>query len=431
MKKLFFLFCLVLPGFFAFPESSPTLPVDLSLQKWKVPQGGAELSAETDVADLPAGSVALHLVAPPKGFVYTASGQLPENLQEMSSFGFRVFRGAEAGKSSTIDVNFYEQGGRANFWRKITFDHQGWKEIRIPLAWMRWGKDATPNWKNIRQLGIYCRDDLDIYLTDFSFHPGPSRPTTAELQQLAFQDEAENAVAVESDQMLLLTDKTGADSDAIEAWVAKHLAVVQRDFPSLQADPIRKPVLIVFAGEKDYRQFPPRFADMHNSEMSMPTSGGYTFMGVATSFWNERYGAERPVFGHEFIHAWLELAAGLPSGSGDWVQEGIANYVQIEVTPQENLGEIILMGIEDENLHLPLQALCSGKQVPMNRYWQALSFIRFLKEKYPEQLPELFAAIQETRKTDLALHLNILGTDWPGLTREWKAWCRETYAPVP
>lgn len=401
-------------------QPSETVPVPLPLDVWKAPQGDAVLEEEKD---------GLRLQAGPQGFVYTAAGHLPENLQEMSQFRFRVYRDPRAEGESTLEVKFYERGGKAHFWRKITLDHSGEKEITVPLAWMRWSGSRTPDWRKVQQLGFYCRDKLDVQIGSFAFtrDENGASPSVEELRKLAFPDPQTESVTVEEEQMRLLTDKRSADSEALDAWLKKHLDVLHRDFPFLEADPLRKPVLVVFARRKDYRDFPPRFAAMHNSGMSRPDSGGYTFMGVATSFWSEKYGAERPVFGHEFIHAWLELAAGFPSGSGDWIQEGIANYVQIEVTPQQNLGQIILNGIADENQHLSLRELCSGKRVPMNRYWQALSFIRFLTEQAPGELPALFAAIQQSGETDLDLHLDILDTDWPSLEKAWKDWCRKTY----
>ena len=49
-----------------------------------------------------------------------------------------------------------------------------------------------------------------------------------------------------------------------------------------------------------------------------------------------------------------------------------------------------------------------------------MSFIGYIRERYPETLPVLFNAISESIKTDLNLHLDILETDWPTLTEEFK-----------
>jgi hypothetical protein len=109
---------------------------------------------------------------------------------------------------------------------------------------------------------------------------------------------------------------------------------------------------------------------------------------IATAGWDPEKGSLRPVFLHEFVHSFFELSAGLPQ-EGGWVQEGLASYYQLQFHPQADLAKIVQAGLRDPKSHLPLKDLCSGKRIPTNRYWQAMTVWQFLLStpKYREKLP--------------------------------------------
>jgi hypothetical protein len=164
--------------------------------------------------------------------------------------------------------------------------------------------------------------------------------------------------------------------------------------------------------------------------MEPPKADGFTFMGCATGSWKESYGTLRPTYTHEFVHALIARAALLQNRT-EWFQEGLANHYQLLLHPQQGLGDVVMKGVETPGWHLPLQRLCDGDRIPVNRYWQAVTIVEMLlvSPRYRDRLADLLRAFQAAGSTDLEPHLEpILGVDWDGFTADWRVYCRATYA---
>lgn len=389
----------------------------VALPKAELPDGGG-----------PAG-FGVELKSEGGGGLFSKPGKLPADLLKTAEVELWVFRSADEAKAhptGVIEVQFLEAGRTARFFRKVELTHTGWKKFELPLRWFRWS-GGVPRWDRVDRLGLYFREPaavrIDGIALDRSADPRGALLSPADLLPLAFAGAKAGSVQQQvSEQRAILTNCPQFDVAAFDKHLAAVDAAVLADLPFLAA-PSNRPTLLVFATEAEYRQFTPRLAERLNSRAESPRSGGYTLHGLATSYWLPDADRPRPVFTHEYVHSLLSLRAGLDN-SGEWLQEGLANYYQLRFHPQD-LRAIVAAGLADANQRLPLEELASGKPVPSNRYWQAVTLIELLyTDKYRGKLPKLFAALAAAGSTDLGPHLTpILGTDWAGLTADWRKHC--------
>jgi len=374
------------------------------------------------------------------GGLYCKPGPIPTDWRKFSEVSVWVYRSAEEVKArpkSTIEFQMYEADGRARFWRKVEVDHTDWKRVSAPLKWFR-RSGRIPQWDRVDRFGVWFRSAAAVSLDNFALTVAPegetgTRASGREICELAFPDEdAKNIRIGKSRHVRVFTNHAQLDMEKLTDHLDKVTATVFEKLPFLTApeQPVR---LVVFSTVEQYRAFPPRLAQKLASAAAPPSASGFTLCGIATSSWNPTYGTLRPVYTHETPHALLAATARL-ANSGEWLQEGMANYIQMIFHPQNDLEKIVLSGIADPKKHLPLKDLCSGRPIPMNRGWQALTVVRMLAEdeSYREHLPALIAGMQGSGSTQLEPHLKApLGTDWETLTEDWKAYCRRTYGDDP
>ncbi len=385
-------------------------------------------------ADLPGGQI-LEVQAAAKTFVRT--GAMPRDLSRDEELVFWVHRTADEARVhpvSTLEAWLLDRDGRRGFWSKVELAHEGWKEIRVPLAWCRWKDNAaTPQWDDIGHVGFYFRDPATITLDNIALvDRDPQRGAAlrmAELMPVAFPDAKPADVRVrESPRWSIATDAPELDLAQLDAHFARIEELVAADVP---LDPrAAQPILFVIHRKvEDYRRFPPRFGAKMNSTVAAPTSNGLTFGVISCSSWDERQGTIRSVYTHEFVHGLLTSRGGL-GNHGEWLQEGLASWVQLRVHPQVNLGEIVTKGLANPAWHLPLPELTSGKKIPTDRYWQAATLVECLMkhELFAPRFPELLKAIRASGSSNLEPHLaGILKTDWDRLTGDWRKFCAEKY----
>lgn len=366
--------------------------------------------------------------------LYSKPNLLPGDLRSAAEVELWIFRSADEAKkhpASNLELQFVEGDGRTRFFRKLEVSHTGWKKFEVPLRWFRWGENRIPRWEKVSRFGVWLRDpaelQIDAVVLERGKGPQASEVEAQELAQMAFPGvAAEKIFALDTPQRLVLTDAPQFKL----AEFGKHLdlvdAEIQKTLPFL-GDPAQRPKLVVFSTEADYRAFTPRLAARLNAQAEAPRSGGYTLHGVATSYWQGEQ--PRPVFTHEYVHSVLSMRADFDNRS-EWLQEGLANHLQLRFHPQE-IGGIVRGGLADPAQRLPLEELASGKPLPTNRYWQAVTLVELLlgEKKYSEKLAEYFAAVAKSGSTDLGPHLQpIFATDWPGLTADWRDFCERKYA---
>lgn len=369
---------------------------------------------------------------------FTRPGRTPGNWPQVREVSFWVYRSPDEAKRqprSSIEVQFVERDGRSRFWRKIDLDHEGWKRVSAPLAWFRWGGNRVPRWQEVDRLGVYFRDEARLWIDNIGIAAGDKQqgaePTDEQLIALAFPGKTvEQVKQLRTERVCILSDATDLEPEKLADHLAKVAAAMQADLPFLKA-PSPAPRLFVFSSREAYQAFIPRLAEQLASQGSPPQSDGFTTQGMATSFWDPRQGTLRPVYTHEFVHAWIGNCA-LLDNRGEWFHEGLATMYQLRFHPQANIAALVTQGINDRQAQLPLEKLCNGEKIPTNRYWQAGTLVELLvtQDKYRPALEKLIAALQNAGSTDLGPHLQpVLSTSWDQITSDWLDHCRTKYAP--
>lgn len=403
---------------------------------WNQPTGEARLSWEKALVDeaapadedKPAGQ-ALRIKGPAKGFAYTKRDLLPANLADQEIFAMQI-RGHGGNAPATIEVQFIEPDGKSKFWRKVEVADQEWRELRLPLKYFRTSGTRLPQWDRLRFFGLYLRTPAEFSVDNLRFVSRPGANAclgVPDLREIAFGDRPEARLQAGTN-WLVLTDCADLDLAEMSGRLQKLADDLRRDF-AFFPPPATPPTLIIFAHEQHYRDFPLRLAGRFNSQAERAGSDGYTMMGIATSYWDPQKGARRPVYYHEFVHSWMEKA-GRFADDGGWLHEGIANYYQLQLFPQSNFNKLVQEGLTKENFRLPLRELCSGRRIPVNRYWQALTVVDLLLNQppYSQKRRALLEAFREGNSTDLNLYLEkILETNWDAFEKDWKAFCRQRY----
>lgn len=401
---------------------------------WNQPSGNAKLSWEK----VPAGESgptgqSLRIQGPARGFVSTRQNRLPAGLAAQEAVVMRV-RGYGGDTPVIVEIQFLEADGISKFWRKVEIGGGPWREVRLPLRYFRTAGTRLPQWERVRCFAFFLRTAADFSVDDIRLVSRPgvtAHLSVADLSETAFGD-APGVRRQSGTNGVVLTDCAELDLGVLTHRLQALAGELQAAFPFFQP-PATPPALIVFAGEESYRDFPLRLASRLDSQAARAGSGGYTLMGIATSHWDPRKGAGRPVFYHEFVHAWLEKA-GRFDCDGGWLQEGIANYYQLKLFPQADFSEIVRNGLTKENFRMPLRELCNGRRIPGNRYWQALTVVDWLFYHPPrnQKTRALLEAFQERNSTDLNGFLEtVLESNWEALEQEWQTFCRQRYLPPP
>ncbi len=416
------------------PRGGAAEPLGIeSTAAWNPPQGAGQLQTVAPPVARPTGPAqALKLTAEKGAFVYTRSGRLPADLAQAESLSFWVYRAPteQSGSSNhpVLEVQFLEADGKAKFWRRVDITASGWSRQNVPLRYLAWSPQRSPRWDNVRHLGLYARTPATLWIDSLEIErcAGTNAVLAAdELAGLAFPSGAVRRL--EQAEGVILSDAADLDLELLGRRLAAFVQTARRELPFL-GQPVSPPLLLVFAHEPDYRGFTPRFAQRLHQTGAAPTSGGYTIQALATSFWDPAQGSARPVYVHEYAHAWLDRVAALPAGRGDWLQEGFANHHQLLLHPQANFGQLVRTGLASPDAHLPLEQLCSGQRVPLNRYWQAATVLRFLLATRSDKLPALFAAFSKAGSTDLGPQLGpVLETNWEDFSAAWRAFCHQAH----
>lgn len=367
------------------------------------------------------------------GFSVNAT-TLANDWRQIESIGLWLHRSAEEAKEHpTVELvlRLSEEDQKASFWRRLEVSHVGWEKLVLPLEWFVWSDGRMPRWENVRRVGVELRDPgtitLDTIWAEPSAQPRDEFPATERLVKLAFpQIESSKLRTLETRDVQIVTNAKSLDLEQLGTHfgiVAKRL---HRELPFL-AEPSRGAVLFVFQERSDFQRFGLRHARQLNAQLEPTTAAGFTLQGISSSWWDEKRGSQRPVYTHEFVHGYLARTLPL-SSTGDWLQEGLAAYVQLEFHPEENLTQLIRDGLKSSKT--PLAELCDGRRISTSRYLQAATLWKMLlsEERYRSKLKELIDRLAAANSTNLGPHLKPLWeTDFDKLTADWRAFCEQTY----
>lgn len=410
---------------------------DEFLRAWTAGRGASVASvvvepvpgAEDGSVPTPSGG-AMRLTAGAGGGAYCRA--VPDGLDTACALSFWVRRVANTTAAAPeIEVQWVEPDGRSRFWRKVTLDQPGWQRVALPLRFFRTTGARLPEWSRVRHFALFARQavtmDIDVVSIERADGCGPDI-CLRELRDVAFPAAATGAVRLVRDaEYAVMTDAAELDLPIVQAVLVHLTGELRRLFPFL-SPPARPPVLIVFANRDEYRKFPGRIAERMGSVAREPNTDGYTIVGVATSYYDPQKGSLRPVYFHEFTHAWLSQAGGLAC-EGHWLHEAVANHMQLQLFPQSNFDELVRQSFMAGTAR-PLQELCSDRPVQTSDYWQLVTVFRMLTSKtpYAERLPNLFELVRKHSSFDLSVFLtDAFGVNWARLEADWSAYVAQAF----
>ncbi|MCA9246747.1 MAG: hypothetical protein KDA42_06515 [Planctomycetales bacterium] len=404
----------------------------IQVERKSAPAYDAPEPASATNSFAPAGAaLAIHTAG--QGGLYTTGTIAQRDWSDIESLAFWVYRQPPPGVPvpSVMEVQFIEADGKARFWRRIVLEHEGWQRIELPLYWFRWGEGRVPQWDRVARLGFWFRDAVDVVIDSVAIAKGRPDAATLTLDRLspvAFPSGDETKIRrMESPSVRVLTDASELDIKRLGTHLEQVAMTLRRDLG--EARSASPATLLVFENESAYRSFPRRLAKQMGSSAAAPRSSGYTLHGIATSSWSDQYGTLRPVYTHEFVHSLVALSTGIPN-HGQWLHEGLAVRYQLRFHPQADFRAIVLRGLGDDSLRLPLAELCTDNSIPNERYWQAMTVVEMLIEddRFSACWPKLLAAFSLGGSANLAPHLeSILATDWDELESTWRAYCETEY----
>jgi hypothetical protein len=290
-----------------------------------------------------------------------------------------------------FEVRVFSGSRPASFWRRVTLNSDRWEFIELPLRFFRQSAGASLDWSEVTRFGFHFRnvgeisiDGIELIRTGASGSPYLS---PEELGTLAF---GQNAKMFSNEQFVVLTNDERVNGRSVLDEFEKLSRFIFADFPGFTR-PVRKIPMLIFATERQYRDFWPRFGAKFASVIPPINSDGYSVLGVAGSYYSPEFGPVRPVFIHEACHAILAPVMGL-SNSGEWLHEGLANYYQLRWTKQ-NIHELTKKMISDGS-HVPFSQLLNGDSVRMRHYAQITLVMQWMMGD-----PELRQSLQNAIKT--------------------------------
>jgi hypothetical protein len=352
-----------------------------------------------------------------------------------------------SGVEGEIDLRWYALDAdrkrilqRAFHLRKAT----GWTELRWSLASWRWADDRVGDWSEAASLVLQVSSRRgEVWLDEIRMTPGTrgeasAMPDQDWLKQLAFADRKSRVVC--EDGVLVGTDAVDELSQDDLKRLAVQMKRVREWMGRLFGGAVRPvgkgaPVaLLILRDRKDYVLFFRRLGEAWNVEIAPPDTGGYTVQDIAASTYSREYGIDRPVYLHEAVHAMaarnLRLLNGSPRHS--WIEEGLANYLQVCVYPKSldrktyvvNFARPIDRG--GKTFFKPLKTVLSGL-AGAESYAQLGSIVGYLVAERPEWLGKIARALADGE--DLEKVLKDCGTSIDELEKAWFAWGAKTFAP--
>lgn len=339
-----------------------------------------------------------------------ASGSVPTDWTGFGELSFRALTAVD----TTLDVRVTAGEGRASFWRRVDVRGGAWRDIRLPLGWLRRDDGPTPDWSTVDGVTFTFRDASNVWLDDIALATGsPVLTAEAVAKVTGGTVTGGRHVAVVSLVPSLDAVKLASRLDAVADRV-------RADLPFL--GPLATPVpLVVFPDEASYRAGVAHIGTAFAANAQAPQAGGFTLEGIATSYWDASLGVERPVYVHEFVHALLSRTASLPN-RGEWLQEGLATWYQVQPHPQSNLDDVVSGQLARP---FPLSRLCDGERIDMSLYADAWTVVGTLLQDpgWAGTLPRLFEAAGRTGSTSLA----DLGVDLAGLDQDRRVWAQRYF----
>ena len=327
------------------------------------------------------------------------------------------------------------------FQRRFTLaPGEKWVRLDEPLRTWRWDSGRVGDWDEVASVAVVVetpsvkRIDLD----DVRFVGVADEKRNVDwVLDLAFA--ARPRKVAQDDGLLVATDAVDAfaprDLDRLldnmrrtRAWLRKTFADADRPTDEHHAPA----TLLIFKSAADYPAFYERLGQQWRATIEPPDAGGYTVQDIATSTYDPKLGAERPVYFHESAHAVvareLRLAPGIAAHKP--MQEAIANFLQVCVYPKSlprsayvrNFARPIDPG--GGGFFKPLETLFT-KPVTSKEYAQLAAVVAYLVEKDQKLLRELAKGSADGETATQVLTRS--GITWPQFQNAWLTWGQQRF----
>lgn len=317
--------------------------------------------------------------------------------------------------NEAVEMRFLAFSGRAALVRRFTLKPGGWRELVLPLKDFRDDTgERVCGFSRIEAFALqWDKGEGAVTIDDPKLVPGRARPTADDRLALAFP---KGGRSHESEHFVVMSDVKALDLAKVAARLEAGLKVLG-DRYGVTGNFEDKAPLYVFRDRKARDDFIERIGEHFAVSIGPPKADGFTVLGLATAFHDAKQGANRPVFVHEAMHAAIHRLLGIAS-NGNWVQEGLASAVQMQVDPKSRAGV--------ETKKPPWEQLLASETLPSSAYVDAASIFDFLAEQHAAKLPAVWEALREGKGAlhteGAALIAGALGTDAASLEAEWRAW---------
>lgn len=340
--------------------------------------------------------------------------------------------------------------GRAGFQRP--FDppavDTGWQRLEWPLPKWRWGTGRVGDWTQIRALVLVVPPATTIGIDALSllrsfYQTENARDRFWVLQAATWGGPPE---ITRAGPAWIVTDVEGAAAnpdlrrladrlERVDAWLTDVAGPRRQPFTGDVAPPRPRldapPLVLVFSAAEAYPALFERLGSAWNVSISPPKAGGYTVQDIAAAAWDPAQGFARPVYLHEGVHALaaarLRLVPGHPGH--DWLQEGLANYVQLCFHPGSLAKDVYPREFgrpvgERGGLFVPLADLLP-KNVSGRNYAQLANLVAWFLAEQPAQLRAITAATADGASPADAF--KAAGTTLEAVEPAWHAWGAKTF----
>lgn len=344
----------------------------------------------------------------------------PKNVAAENRFDTLRFsvRAAEASsaKPQLFTVRFYSTERRAYRWRNVAIEKAEWQTIELPLEFFPHSRAATVPWNEAVRCAFYFPEggtfEFDsIELVD---REGvDSQLDIREISEFAFGNRSEST---KGGGFVVISDAKPLEREKLATELQKMSERISSDLSLQEIDNIQVPLLI-FSEEKQYREFFPKLGKALGAQLAPPQSDGFAAHDIAASFYDPNKGSLRPVFAHESVHSFLSQAFGI-SNSGEWLQEGFANYYQM-IWMNESFESMAAQMVKRNPPKL--KELLSGEPIGIPNYPWALMFVKWQIEDpvRKERFLNEIKAMKKNASTNFEPFLKDRETSWDELDKDY------------
>lgn len=329
-----------------------------------------------------------------------------------------------------------DDAGRPLFQRRVEHDAGlVWTRLEEPLALWRWADGTAGRWADVRGVALVVEEGPRRLWVDDVRLVGPpatgaARLPPRRLDALAFPERAPWVGRGDGVRLVHALDDLPPRDD-LEALLAR-LEPIPRWLDRLAGGAAPPPdprplTVLLHADRAAFEAFLGRLGAAWRAGIAPPRAGGYTLQDVPSVVWDAERGLDRPVILHEVVHAWAARRLGLIPGSPahDWLQEGLANYLQLclypESLPAGTYGRLFARPIDPTGggFFQPLERL-TAERAGARRYAQLASVVAFLTAERPAVLAALIRGLARGRTAPAVLAAQ--GTSLAELQADWRAW---------